>query len=277
MTFHRHVGKLICHLCGKTQKAPSRCPECGSKEILYAGVGTERVEEAVRTLFPQARLTRMDSDTMRGKGIYEKTLQQFRQQKIDILLGTQMIAKGLDFPNVTLVGIINADTSLHAPDFRAGERTFQLLTQVAGRAGRGDREGEVIIQTYSPQNPSLQFARHHDYLGFFAQEKECRELLHYPPFYRMILFQLRGKEASKVEQAAQQLGSFLQRQLPSNVILGEAVPAPIEKAHGQYRFQISLKTPSRKLIDQPLSFLAQKWIPPKGVILTLDVDPQSLL
>ena len=188
-----------------------------------------------------------------------------------------MIAKGLDFPNVTLVGIINADTSLHAPDFRAGERTFQLLTQVAGRAGRGDREGEVMIQTFTPMSPSIQFARHHDYHGFLDQEIVFRKQFGYPPFQRMILVQLRGRIQEKVFFCAKQFREQLQKAMPSSVQLAEAVPAPLERAHGQYRFHIALRGSSIKEMNRVLRQAMTKFSKPHGIIMTIDVDPQSLM
>src|SRR5436190_17841293 len=163
LTFHRHVARLSCHLCGHTAAVPKKCPACGKDALIYAGFGTEKVESTVSQIFPKAVVRRMDADSMTRKEAYRETLRNFRTRKIDILVGTQMIAKGLHFPNVTLVGIINADLALHLPDFRAGERTFQLLTQVAGRAGRGEAPGEVFVQTYTPFSPSIQFARHHDF------------------------------------------------------------------------------------------------------------------
>ncbi|MBM3856588.1 MAG: primosomal protein N' [Verrucomicrobia bacterium] len=277
LTFHRTSNSLVCHLCGLTKKLLTQCPECREPVLLQRGMGTQRVEAAIQQAFPEARLARMDTDTMKGKGIYQKTLDRFRSRQIDILIGTQMIAKGLDFPNVTLVGIINADTSLQAPDFRAGERTFQLLTQVAGRAGRGDVEGEVMIQTYTPVSPSIQFARHHDYHGFFEQEIVLRKQFGYPPFQRMILVQLRGKIQERVAFSAAALRKELRQALPSTVDVGEAVPAPLERAHGQYRFHIALKGTSVKKMGGILRSLLRKTSFPSGVITTIDVDPQSLL
>ncbi len=277
LTFHRTSNMLVCHLCGVTKKLPTQCPECRDPAILQRGMGTQRVEAAIQQAFPEARLARMDTDTMKGKGVYQKTLERFRSRQIDILIGTQMIAKGLDFPNVTLVGIINADTSLHAPDFRAGERTFQLLTQVAGRAGRGDREGEVMIQTYTPVSPSIQFARHHDYHGFFEQEIALRKQFGYPPFQRMILVQLRGKVQERVAFVAADFQKKLRQALSASVDVGEAVPAPLERAHGQYRFHIALKGKSVKKMGDVLRSLLAKNSFPSGVIVTIDVDPQSLL
>ena len=277
LTFHRTSNTLVCHLCGLTKKLPTVCPECRDPGILQRGMGTQRVEAAIQQAFPEARLARMDTDTMKGKGIFQKTLDRFRSRQIDILIGTQMIAKGLDFPNVTLVGIINADTSLHAPDFRAGERTFQLLTQVAGRAGRGDREGEVMIQTYTPVSPSIQFARHHDYHGFFEQEIVLRKQFGYPPFQRMILVQLRGKIQERVAFFAAAFREELRKALPSEVVVGEAVPAPLERAHGQYRFHIALKGSSAKKMGTVIRGVLEKTSFPSGVITTIDVDPQSLM
>lgn len=277
LTFHRTTNSLVCHLCGLTKKLLAECPECREPVLLQRGMGTQRVEAAIQQAFPQARLARMDTDTMKGKGIYQKTLDRFRSRQIDILIGTQMIAKGLDFPNVTLVGIINADTSLQAPDFRAGERTFQLLTQVAGRAGRGDVEGEVMIQTYIPVSPSIQFARHHDYHGFFEQEIVLRKQFGYPPFQRIILVQLRGKVQERVAFVAADFQKKLRKTLPAGVDVGEAVSAPIERAHGQYRFHIALKGTSVKKMGDSLRALLEKTSFPKGVIMTIDVDPQSLL
>src|SRR5437667_4740327 len=195
LTFHQHSlqggssrrgetmsGRLSCHLCGHTAAVPKKCPACGQDALIYYGFGTEKVESTVAQIFPKAVVCRMDADSMTRKEAYRETLRNFRTGKIDILVGTQMIAKGLHFPNVTLVGIINADLALHLPDFRAGERTFQLLTQVAGRAGRGETAGEVFVQTYTPFSPSIQFARHHDFAGYFQQELEFRERCDFPPF-----------------------------------------------------------------------------------------------
>src|SRR5260370_38326825 len=170
LTFHRHMARLSCHLCGHTAPVPKKCPECGKDALIYAGFGTEKVESTVSHLFPKANVRRMDADSMTRKEAYRETLRNVRTGKIDILVGTQMIAKGLHFPNLTLVGIINADLALHIPDFRAGERTFPLLTQVAGSGRRGETPGEVFVQTYTPFSPSIHFARHHDFSGYFQQE-----------------------------------------------------------------------------------------------------------
>jgi len=277
LTFHRSSECLMCHLCGHREKPPSVCPSCREVGFLYSGVGTQRVEAAVAQAFPEARSFRIDADTMQRKGSYKETFDRFRKQQIDILIGTQMIAKGLDFPNVTLVGIINGDTSLHAPDFRAGERTFQLLTQVAGRAGRGDREGEVMIQTYTPESPSIQFARHHDYHGFFEQEVVFRKNFGYPPFEKMILIQLRGRLQEQVAFEAAALRHQLRLTLPDAIKVGEAVAAPLERAHGYYRFHVALHGFFPKSIKATLRKTLSQFLFPSGIIVTMDVDPQSFM
>ncbi len=213
LTFHRREAKLLCHICGYSAKAPTVCPEkkCGNAAIRYSGLGTEKVEDTLAKLFPHARITRMDSDTLKKKDDFRRILNDFRAGKIDILVGTQMIAKGLHFPNVTLVGIIYADLSLHIPDFRAGERTFQLITQVAGRAGRGDVEGEVFVQAFTPFHPAIQFARRHDFVGFYDQEIEFREQLKYPPVARIALLTLKGRNEDKVRLSAEHVKGELEK------------------------------------------------------------------
>ncbi|MEM7602594.1 MAG: primosomal protein N' [Verrucomicrobiota bacterium] len=238
MTLHRGEDRLICHICGFSQLPPTRCPECSSRSIVNAGYGTERAEEVLRKVFTDARITRIDTDSMRKKHQLRDTLNAFRSRKIDILLGTQMIAKGLHFPNVTLVGILNADVGLHIPDFRAGERTFQLLTQVAGRAGRGELEGEVVVQTYTPHHPSIQYARHHDYDGFAEQELVMRKQFGHPPFQRLVLITIRSVHQERAEFSLKTLHARLKRNLPAEMKLTEPLPSPLVKSHDQWRFQI---------------------------------------
>src|SRR6185437_6159407 len=241
LTFHRHMARLSCHLCGHTAAVPKRCPQCGKDALIYAGFGTEKVESTVSQFFPKANVRRMDADSMTRKEAYRETLRNFRAGKIDILVGTQMIAKGLHFPNVTLVGIINADLALHLPDFRAGERTFQLLTQVAGRAGRGETAGEVFVQTYTPFSPSIQFARHHDFAGYFQQELEFRERCDFPPFKHAVLITVRSAHEGRAKLSAEILKRRLSEALPEEFILGDATPAPLEKLQGQFRFLILIR------------------------------------
>ncbi len=279
LTYHREVDRVLCHVCGHGAKAPKKCPECSDPSIRFSGAGTQKVEEFVRRIFPQARVARMDADTMGRKDAYRETLGKFKAGGIDILIGTQMIAKGLHFPNVTLVGIVNADVGLHVPDFRASEKTFQLLTQVAGRAGRGEEDGEVMVQTFTPFAPAIQFARHHDFVGFWEQEREFREQFQYPPFVRMILLTVRSPREDLAEFAAQTIRRRLEEAVPERTILGEVCPAPLTKAKGSFRYQIALRAPK----DVPLRACIRKTLDPKrlpmpeDVFLSIDVDPYSLL
>jgi primosomal protein N' (replication factor Y) len=280
LTFHRHptvAGRLSCHLCGHTAAVPKKCPACGKDALIYAGFGTERVETTVSQIFPKAVVRRMDADSMTRKEAYRETLRNFRTGKIDILVGTQMIAKGLHFPNVTLVGIINADLALHLPDFRAGERTFQLLTQVAGRAGRGETSGEVFVQTYTPFSPSIQFARHHDFAGYFQQELEFRERCDFPPFKHAILITVRSPHEGRAKLSAETLQRRLKEALPQEFILGEATPAPLEKLQSQFRFHILLRGEAIMHLSRLVRETLDKLPFPEDVTVTVDVDPYQLL
>jgi primosomal protein N' (replication factor Y) (superfamily II helicase) len=280
LTFHRHpavVGRLSCHLCGHTAAVPKKCPACGQDALIYAGFGTEKVESTVSQIFPKAVVCRMDADSMTRKEAYRETLRNFRTGKIDILVGTQMIAKGLHFPNVTLVGIINADLALHLPDFRAGERTFQLLTQVAGRAGRGETSGEVFVQTYTPFSPSIQFARHHDFAGYFQQELEFRERCDFPPFRHAILITVRSAHEGRAKLSAETLQRRLKEALPEEFILGDATPAPLEKLQGQFRFHILIRGEAIMRLSRLVRETLDKLPFPEDVTVTIDVDPYQLL
>ena len=277
LTFHRHMARLSCHLCGHTAAVPKKCPECGKDALIYAGFGTEKVESTVSQFFPKANVRRMDADSMTRKEAYRETLRNFRTGKIDILVGTQMIAKGLHFPNVTLVGIINADLALHLPDFRAGERTFQLLTQVAGRAGRGETAGEVFVQTYTPFSPSIQFARHHDFAGYFQQELEFRERCDFPPFKHAVLITVRSAHEGRAKLSAETLVRRLKESLGSEFTLGDATPAPLEKLQGQFRFHILLRGEAIMRLSRLIRETLDKLPLPEDVIATVDVDPYQLL
>jgi primosomal protein N' (replication factor Y) len=277
LTFHRHMARLSCHLCGHTAAVPKKCPACGKDALIYAGFGTEKVESTVSHFFPKATVRRMDADSMTRKEAYRETLRNFRTGKIDILVGTQMIAKGLHFPNVTLVGIINADLALHLPDFRAGERTFQLLTQVAGRAGRGETAGEVFVQTYTPFSPSIQFARHHDFAGYFEQELEFRERCDFPPFKHAILITVRSAHEGRAKLSAETLVRRLKESLGSEFILGDASPAPLEKLQGQFRFHILLRGEAIMRLSRLVRETLEKLPLPDDVVATVDVDPYQLL
>ena len=277
LTFHRHMARLSCHLCGHTAAVPKKCPACGKDALIYAGFGTEKVESTVSHLFPKANVRRMDADSMTRKEAYRETLRDFRTGKIDILVGTQMIAKGLHFPNVTLVGIINADLALHLPDFRAGERTFQLLTQVAGRAGRGETPGEVFVQTYTPFSPSIQFARHHDFAGYFQQELEFRERCDFPPFKHAVLITVRSAHEGRAKLSAETLMRRLKESVGSEFILGDATPAPLEKLQGQFRFHILLRGEAIMRLSRLVRETLDKLPLPEDVLATVDVDPYQLL
>jgi primosomal protein N' (replication factor Y) len=280
LTFHRHplvAGRLSCHLCGHTAAVPKKCPACGKDALIYAGFGTERVEATVSQIFPKAVVRRMDADSMTRKEAYRETLRNFRTGNIDILVGTQMIAKGLHFPNVTLVGIINADLALHLPDFRAGERTFQLLTQVAGRAGRGETSGEVFVQTYTPFSPSIQFARHHDFTGYFQQELEFRERCDFPPFKHAILITVRSAHEARAKLSAETLQRRLKEALAEEFILGDATPAPLEKLQAQFRFHILIRGEAIMRLSRLVRETLDKLPFPEDVTVTVDVDPYQLL
>jgi primosomal protein N' (replication factor Y) len=280
LTYHRQEQKLQCHICGHVEPVPTICPNasCKNPQIRYAGLGTQKVEETLVKLFPQARTVRMDSDSMKRKDEYRRILGDFRTGKIDILLGTQMIAKGLHFPNVTLVGIVYADLALHQPDFRASERTFQLLTQVSGRAGRGEIEGEVFVQAFTPYHPAIQFARRHDFAGFYEQELEFRAQLKYPPVSRVALLTLRGRNEEKVKFSAEHLRRELDKLAPAfkDLILAGPAPAPLQRAETFYRYQIMLRVQQMSGLSQRLSELTQSLALPEDVSLTVDIDPVDL-
>jgi primosomal protein N' (replication factor Y) len=280
LTYHRIEQKLSCHICGHNEKVPSVCPneKCKNPAIRFAGTGTQKVEDVLAKLFPNARVKRMDADAMKHKDDYRRILGDFRTGKIDILVGTQMIAKGLHFPNVTLVGIIYADLALHQPDFRAGERTFQLLTQVAGRAGRGDVEGEVFVQAFAPFHPAIQFARRHDFTGFYEQEIEFREQLKYPPASRVALLTLKGRNEEKVKFSADHLKRELDKKLGEfkDLILARPAPAPLPRAETFYRFQIMLRTRAMSKLSQTLAKIIGILALPEDVTLTVDIDPVNL-
>jgi primosomal protein N' (replication factor Y) (superfamily II helicase) len=280
LTYHRQEQKLCCHICGFVEKVPSVCPnpKCKNPAIRFAGTGTQKVEETLARLFPHARIKRMDADTMKRKDDYRRVLGDFRTGKTDILVGTQMIAKGLHFPNITLVGIIYADLALHQPDFRAGERTFQLLTQVAGRAGRGDVEGEVFVQAFAPFHPAIQYARRHDFNGFYEQEMEFREQLKYPPVSRVALLTLKGRNEDKVKFSADHLKRELEKNLAEfkDLIFAGPAPAPLLRAEQFYRYQIMLRTRAMSKLSRELARVIQSLALPEDVTLAVDIDPVNL-
>ena len=277
LTYHRADETLRCHLCGDRKNAPVRCPKCCAPEIRWRGLGTQRVEEAVRRVLPRARIERMDTDTMSKKNRFREVLSLFRAGRIDVLVGTQMIGKGLDFPNVTLVGLVDADISMHVPDFRANERTFQLLVQVAGRAGRGDRAGEVIVQTFTPQAEAIQFSRQADFAGFAAAELKMRRDFRYPPYRHLIHHLFRGPNPEKLQFFAEQWAKLVEQELGGRVELRGPSASPIEKIKDEYRWQLWYFTNAVTKVVPELARLRAKFSWPDGITQVLDVDPMSLV
>lgn len=279
LTLHMDSHTMKCHYCGHEEPIPRFCPHCGSREIRYYGTGTEKVERELTNLLPHARIIRMDVDTTRRKGMHEKLLRQFGQHQADILLGTQMIAKGLDFPNVTLVGVLNADTGLGLPDFRSSERTFDLLSQVSGRAGRADKKGEVIIQTYNPDHYAIRFAQKNDYEGFFRREMELRHQASYPPYYFTVRIMASHEDEAVAARSIAQIKEQLTKALmPSTIILGPT-PRAIARMKRRYYYQIVIKYKQ----DHRLHSILQKVLQEtqskgkKDVQISIDPDPQYFM
>ena len=274
LTYHRTVEQMRCHLCDYVEPAAMRCPKCGSENVRKRGFGTQHAEEILKKLFPQTVAVRLDADTMEKKNEFRRILSDFRAGKIDILLGTQMIAKGLDFPRVTLVGILDADLSLHVPDFRAAERTFQLLVQVAGRAGRGDLAGEVFVQTFTPFASPIQFAKRADFEEFFEDEFARRKEFGYPPARHVIRHVFRGGNAELVEQTAEDWAEFLEKNAPAGTfeIRGPA-PCPTEKLRDNFRFHVWYFCENVVRASAALSKLRNDFPWPRDVIELCDVDP----
>ncbi len=277
MTFHLGDNCLSCHLCHhRFQPPPAVCPRCRSQKTLkFRGVGTEQVERALHAIFPSIRTLRMDADTTRHKGSHQKLLREFGTGKADVLIGTQMIAKGLHFPEVTLVGILNGDAPLHFPDFRASETTFQLVTQVAGRAGRGVRPGEVIIQTALPEHPTMQYATRQDYMGFYQEEMAVRELFRYPPFTQMTKFLFSGKNGKQTKDAAEDFQQALIQELSSQFEFQPVIPCGHAKIKDLYRYQFLIRGPTMLNLHEALKKIEEKRRLPRQVKLFVDVNPSS--
>jgi primosomal protein N' (replication factor Y) len=280
LTHHRTQEIALCHYCDYEVPAPVVCPACEFAGIRYSGQGTQRLEAEVRARFPNVPCLRMDTDTMQARGSHEKAFAEFRSGKVKILLGTQMIAKGLDFPNVTLVGVINADTALHLPDFRAAERTFHLVTQVAGRTGRGPKGGRVLVQTYSPDHPAIRAAVRHDFAAFAAGELPIREMLRYPPFATMIRLVIRGPVEAVAADFALTLAGRLTTALESRQadarVLGPA-PAPFARLRGKFRFQIQIHGLDGDKLRAAVRQATGDVRPPDEVQWIVDVDPLDML
>jgi len=277
LTFHKGRRLLVCHTCDAERRCPPACPYCGAQKLHYGGIGTERLEREVLLSFPDRVVKRMDSDTMRTPGSHEAVLSAFKEGAVDILLGTQMIAKGLDFPNVTLVGVVNADTALHMPDFRAAERTFQLVAQVAGRTGRGDKPGKVLVQTCCPDVPSIACATHHDYEGFVATELPERQRFGMPPFGRLVRMIARGPDELVVRDYMERLAAALRAAAPASVRLLGPAPSPVLKIRNLYRYHLRLLAPGPKPLQDLIHAVPAGVPTPTGVELAVDVDPVSML
>lgn len=279
LTYHKYNESLMCHYCGYTMKNPSLCPDCKSKYIKYFGVGTQRVVEEINTLFPTATTLRMDVDTTREKMSHHKILEQFKKEKTDILVGTQMITKGLDFPDVTLVGVLAADMMLYVDDYSANERTFQLITQVVGRAGRGDKKGRAIIQTYSPQHQVIQTAKEQDYKTFFAKEIAYRQKTGYPPFCDIVHIVVSGEDLQLVKENMAQIFESLKNAFEENDIYATLIgpsPSPVSKISNRYRWRILIKCENNEKLR---SILREKVIDVvrKDISVNLDINPTSII
>jgi primosomal protein N' (replication factor Y) len=285
LTYHRQRDVMLCHYCGYEQEPPRLCPQCGTQQVRYQGLGTEKLQQEIEEKFHGYVVRRMDSDTMRRPGSHARVLSAFRQGLIHILLGTQMIAKGLDFPNVTLVGVVNADVGLHIPDFRSAERTFQLLAQVSGRAGRGPQGGRVVVQTFNPEQPCIALAAAHDYASFVTQELKHRRTHNYPPYQRMARLIIRGRDQTAAGDFAERmagaftaaLGSLSQvgKPLTDVRVLGPA-EAPVFRLKGYYRFHFQVQSPSAGSLHQLLHHVLPAVRPPTGVEFALDIDPINM-
>lgn len=291
LTYHNPDTMLCCHYCGFEQRSPDICPQCGGSAIRYFGTGTQKVQAELKQLFPQARIARMDTDTTTRKGSHEQIYGAFARHEIDILVGTQMVAKGLDIPNVTLVGIISSDTALHLPDFRAAERTFQLITQVSGRAGRGTRPGKVILQTYNPSHYSIEMAARQDYQSFYEKEIRYREEGWYPPFSRLISFTALASDEESAERVLKEIAAKLSERIDAlnktrvsdKAVRAEMLgptPAPIARIQNRYRSRLVLKiendiSTADLLNDDKLGMNLRN--PGKGITLTVDINPYSIV
>jgi primosomal protein N' (replication factor Y) len=278
LTYHKRDRRLLCHYCGYAEKVPNQCPKCQSEHIYFLGIGSERVEEELHRAFPAARIARLDRDTVTGKRQYETILHDFREGNYDMLVGTQMIAKGHDIPNVTLVGVVAADLGLGMPDFRAAERTFQLLTQVAGRAGRGCLPGIVLVQTINPEHYAVRLAAAQNYQGFYEKELNFRRMMHYPPFSAMANVLVRSEKKEMAMRMSTDLG-FLLNPPPEKLRVMGPAEAPVPRLKNEYRYQFLIKAASRKSLNELLQkirnyALEHKW---SATALVIDVDPLTLM
>ena len=276
LTYHKSSNTLRCHYCGYGEKVYQNCPECGEKSLSNLGVGTQKIEEELKNIFPSLRVLRMDYDTTSQKGKHEEMIEEFQRGEYDVLLGTQMVAKGLDFANVTLVGVINADTSLNIPDFRSSENTFSLLSQVAGRSGRSEKEGEVIIQTFNPEHYAILLTRTHDYLSFYQQEMLIRKQLKYPPYYYLCSLKVSGKEADYLLQEALKIKRSLDRNLVNAIILGPS-SSNVFKVNNIYRYHIIIKYKTEDDLYELLQKIVDHYLASSKVKIDIDFNPSQIL
>ncbi|MBE6354413.1 primosomal protein N' [Treponema sp.] len=279
LTYHKSENRLRCHYCGYSIQPPQQCPKCGSLDVGYFGFGTEYIENTVRVKFPNARIIRVDTDSLKKKGELEEKIDAFRKGEYDILLGTQMVAKGLNFPNLKTVGVVLADTSLHLPDFRAGEKTFALLTQVAGRAGRFSPDGRVIIQSYSPDREAVKLAAENDIETFYRNELAERQMLSFPPFSRLLRLVFRSQIKEEAENTCRQAAVILNEMTDENTpadILGPA-ECPLVMVSGNYRWQLLLRSRKAEVLQKLASALIRQYAPPRNVYIEIDMDPVSMM
>lgn len=272
LTYHKSSRTLRCHYCGYGTKVYDTCPECHEKSINDLGVGTEKVEEELNKLFPESKILRMDFDTTSRKGMHEKMIKDFKNHEYDILLGTQIVSKGLDFDNVTLVGVINADTSLNIPDFRSSETTFSLLAQVAGRAGRSDKEGEVVIQTFNPEHYAIQYTKRYDYLGFYNKEMSIRRELKYPPYYYICYVKISGKDNKYIYEESLKIIKLFHNKLINMIILGPS-PCTIFKLNNIYRYGIILKYKSDEGLREVLNKVIEHYKDNRNIKIDVNFNP----
>jgi primosomal protein N' (replication factor Y) (superfamily II helicase) len=280
LTYHRVQNNMKCHYCGYESKVPTTCPECQSDHIRYFGTGTQKVEEELGKLLPEAKVIRMDVDTTSRKGSHEKLLTEFQDGKADILLGTQMIAKGLDFPNITLVGVLSADTMLHLPDFRASEKTFQLLTQVSGRAGRHELPGEVVIQTYTPEHYSIELAGEQDFDRFYEKEMMMRKIHKYPPFFYLALVTVSHEELMKVVDTTEKITRYLRSHLSNRAVILGPVASPIPRIKDRYRYQCLIKYKREPELGNTLKKISELFLQEtsrSGLQISMDMNPFILM
>jgi len=279
LTLHMDTKTMNCHYCGFLKGIPYVCPNCQSRQIRYYGTGTQKAYDELKQVLPEARILRMDVDTTKRKGAHEKILTKFGRHEADILLGTQMIAKGLDFPNVTLVGVLNADTSLNLPDFRSSERTFQLLTQVAGRAGRANKPGEVLIQTYNPNHYAIQLAREQDYEAFYRYEMRIRKALSYPPYYFTVGLTLSHKDEQEVIKKSYEIVTLIKEGLTDKIKILGPTPKPVARTHNLYHYQIIIKYRFEDQLEIVLNHILDltQAKENKKLRLIIDHEPQSFM